>query len=269
MAPRVASPGQPGRWSGTSSRSIGLERPGNKNLRRRFFVEAFQGGRAVLKGEQAEHLGRVLRARTGQLYELSDQSSVWLGRVAAVKRDAIEFDLLERVPVEQPRLEISLLLSLIKFPRFEWCLEKATELGVTEVIPIIAGRSQKGLADAARKRLGRWQKILLESAEQSRQLRIPRLATPAGVERALREASAPLKLFLSESPEAKPLKEVLAGREARSAAVAIGPEGGWTDAEVSVARGAGFLEAALGPAILRTETAVAAILAILVYESSR
>src|SRR3970282_1550048 len=125
MAPRVASPGQPGRWSGTSSRSIGLERPGNKNLRRRFFVEAFQGGRAVLKGEQAEHLGRVLRARTGQLYELSDQSSVWLGRVAAVKRDQIEFDLLERVPVERPRLEISLLLSLIKFPRFEWCLEKA------------------------------------------------------------------------------------------------------------------------------------------------
>ncbi len=223
----------------------------------------------MLKGEQAEHLGRVLRARTGQLYELSDQSHVWLGRVAAVKRDQIEFDLVERVSVEQPRLEISLLLSLIKFPRFEWCLEKATELGVSEIVPVIAERNEKGLAEAAIKRLTRWQKILLESAQQSRQLRIPGLAAPAGVERALREASAPLKLFLSESPKAKPLKEVLVPLcGIRSAAVAIGPEGGWTEGEVSLARGAGFLEASLGSSILRTETAVTAILAILAYEGS-
>ncbi len=236
-------------------------------MRRRFFVEAFTGSRAVLKGEQAKHLGRVLRARTGQLYELCDQSNVWLGRVAAVKRDEIEFELLEHVPVEQSRLQITLLLSLIKFPRFEWCLEKATELGVSEILPVIAERSQKGLAEAAKKRLGRWEKILLESAQQSRQLRIPSIATPVKPERALREISLPLKLFLSESKDAIQLKEVLAGREVAPVAVAIGPEGGWTEGELSVAREAGFLEASLGPGILRTETAVTAILAVLMYES--
>ncbi len=221
----------------------------------------------MLKGEQAEHLGRVLRARAGQLYELSDQASVWLGRVAAVTRDEIAFDLVERLPVEPPGVEITLLLSLIKFPRFEWCLEKATELGVKEMIPVVAERSEKGLADGARKRLGRWQKILLESAQQSRQLRVPKLADPVDVEHALREASATLKLFLSASRDARPLKEVLAGREVRSATVAIGPEGGWTEREASVAREAGFLEASLGRGILRTETAVIAVLAILTYSA--
>jgi 16S rRNA (uracil1498-N3)-methyltransferase len=188
--------------------------------------------------------------------------------VTAVKRGRIEFELLESVPVEPARQEISLLLSLIKFPCFEWCLEKATELGVAGIVPVISGRSEKGFAEAARKRSLRWQKILLESAQQSRRLRIPWLAAPVPIERALCEASAPLKLFLSESREAKLLKEILAGRNVASVVVGIGPEGGWTQEEVSAARKADFVEASLGSNILRTETAVAAILAILAYEGS-
>src|ERR1017187_7529075 len=102
-------------------------------MRRRFFVDRFESNFAELRGDAAEHLGRVLRAEPGQLYELSDGQLVWLAkieRVALPKRgeSSIEFSLVEPVASHEPSLALHLLVSLIKFDRFEWCLEKATEL---------------------------------------------------------------------------------------------------------------------------------------------
>src|ERR1700690_4278306 len=149
-------------------------------MRRRFFVERFDNDSATLHAETAEHLGRVLRAEPGQLYELSDGQQVWLARVerlALSKRgdSRIEFALVEPIEAVQPSLRITLLLSIVKFDRFEWCLQKATELGVDEIIPLAAARTDKPLIAAAGKRQDRWQRILLESAQQSRSLRPPRL----------------------------------------------------------------------------------------------
>lgn len=234
-------------------------------MRRRFFVEKFESGRAALRGEPAQHLGRVLRAEPGQLYELSDGKGVWLGRVEAVKRDAIEFALVEQLPVSEPRLRIALLLSIIKFDRFEWCLEKAVELGVAEIVPLAAARSEKALIAAAAKRSRRWEKILLESAQQARRLRPPTLLSAMRPAEAFQDSRAGLKLFLSERSEAPAICKVLENLPGESAALAIGPEGGWTDAEVEAARGTGFTEASLGGNILRTETAVIAALAMLNY----
>jgi len=99
-------------------------------VRRRFFVEPFSGDRAVLQGEAAHHLGRVLRAQTGQLYELSDGERVRLGRVENVGRDRVEFALLEELAASPPSVEVTLLLAVVKYDAFEWAIEKATELGV-------------------------------------------------------------------------------------------------------------------------------------------
>jgi len=130
----------------------------------------------VLRGDTAEHLGRVLRAEPGQLYELSDGERIWLARidkVALSKKggNQIEFTLVEEIEERQPALQIQLLISLVKFDRLEWSLEKATELGVTEIVLLAAARSDKALVAAASKRRARWEKILLESAQQSRRLR--------------------------------------------------------------------------------------------------
>ena len=149
-------------------------------MRRRFFVEQFDGTRATLRGDAAEHLGRVLRAEPGQLYELSDGERVWLGRVESIgllKRgeNRIEFSLVEAVAARESALQVNLLIALVKFDRFEWCLEKATELGVRNIVPIVAARSDKALVGAAEKRHARWEKILLESAQQSRRLRAPKI----------------------------------------------------------------------------------------------
>src|SRR6267143_2193234 len=145
-------------------------------VRRRFFVEQFSGDTAVMEGEAAHHLGRVLRAQQGQQYELSDGQRVRLGRIEKVARDRIEFALLEEIPAHQPTLDVTLLLSLVKFDAFEWALEKATELGVSTVVPLAAARSEKALLAAAAKRAERWKKILLDASQQSRRVRVPVLA---------------------------------------------------------------------------------------------
>lgn len=238
-------------------------------MRRRFFVEQFVGGRAVLGGDTAHHLGRVLRAEPGQLYELSDGSQVWLARIEEVKRDRVEFSLVENLAASEQLLQTTLLLSVVKFDAFEFALEKATELGVGAIIPVAATRSEKALLAAAPKRAERWKKILLEASQQSRRVRIPQLAALAKPEAAFSANSIGWKVLLSERPQAPSLRNILEGREGTSAvALAIGPEGGWTDAELECARRHAFCEASLGRLILRTETAVIAAVASLNYAFS-
>lgn len=209
-----------------------------------------------------------MRAAPGQLYELSDGETVWLGRVELVRRTGrsgagVEFALVEQIPGEESKLKIRLLLSIVKFERFEWCLEKATELGVTEIVPLAADRSEKALVLAASKRADRWRKILVESARQSRRLRPPALAGVAKMEEAFHGSELGMKIMLSERRVAKPIREILVGAHTQAVTLAIGPEGGWTDAEFATAENFGFSEASLGKRILRTETAVIAALAII------
>jgi 16S rRNA (uracil1498-N3)-methyltransferase len=238
-------------------------------MRRRFFVERFEAQRARMEGEAAHHLGRVLRAQPGQLYELSDGERVWLGRVEMVGRDVVEFALAEELPAHQPSLDSTLLLAVVKFDAFEWALEKATELGVTRIVPLAAARSEKALFVAAPKRVERWKKILLEASQQSRRVRVPFLGPLAKPEAAFGWKAEALRVMLSEAAEAKPLRVVLAGQQWKAAVLAIGPEGGWTEAEFAAARVAGFQEASLGKLILRTETAVVAALASLNFALSQ
>lgn len=241
-------------------------------MRRRFFVENFQTDSATLRGEAAHHLGRVLRAEAGQLYELSDGQHVWLARTESVNREEVRFSLVEPLPVAPAAVRIELFLAIVKFDRFEWALEKATELGADEIVPLAAERSEKGLLAAAGKRAERWKRILAESAQQARRLRIPTLRSIEKPRDALSGSAAALKLLLSERASAPPLRTSLGAfaeqhRPTLTAgvAVAIGPEGGWTDAEFTAASQCGCVEAALGTNILRTETAVCAALAAVQY----
>jgi len=219
-----------------------------------------------MEGEAAHHLGRVLRAQPGQLYELSDGHRVHLARIDGATRDRVEFSLLEEIPAHEPTLDVTLLLSIVKFDAFEWALEKATELAVTHIVPLAAARSEKGLLAAAAKRRERWQKILLESSQQSRRVQLPSLAELTTPEKSFAEHQSARRVMLSERPEAPPLRKILsAGASASKIVLAIGPEGGWTDAELSSAQSANFAEASLGKLILRTETAVIAALAAINY----
>ena len=236
-------------------------------MRRRFFVQQFTENRAVIEGEAAYHLGRVLRAQQGQLYELSDGQRVCLGRIEKVTRDRVDFALLEEIPAHQPAADVTLLLSVVKFDAFEWAIEKATELGVSTIVPLSAARSEKALLSAAGKRAERWKKILVEASQQSRRVRVPALRELEKPALAFSsQATAAVRILLSERPDAPTLRQFLQAEPySEQAVLAIGPEGGWTDAEFAAAHACGFREVSLGKLILRTETAVAAALASLNY----
>jgi 16S rRNA (uracil1498-N3)-methyltransferase len=236
-------------------------------VRRRFFVEQFSGDTAAIEGDTAHHLGRVLRAQQGQLYELSDGQRVRLGRIEKVARDRVDFALLEEIPAHPPAIDVTLLLSVVKFDAFEWAIEKATELGVSTIVPLAAARSEKALLAAAGKRADRWNKLLAEASQQSRRVRVPALQSVSQPTLAFSAQSATAaKIILSERPDAPALRQILKNEPGhRQAVLAIGPEGGWTEVELSAARAHNFREASLGKLILRTETAVAAALASINY----
>jgi 16S rRNA (uracil1498-N3)-methyltransferase len=207
---------------------------------------------AELRGDAARHLTRVLRAQPGQQYEISDNQAAYLAELTETHPERAVFRILERIEVPEPPVRVTLCAALIKFDRFEWIVEKATELGVECILPVETARVEKGLLEASRKRTERWERIARESSQQSASL-ARALATPADYRYFLEESGAPS--FPRMLPPSR--------KESGTAALLVGPEGGWTDAERQAAADAGWLAVGLGPQILRAETAALAALAIL------
>ena len=218
-----------------------------------------------MTGDDARHLARVLRAEPGQRYELSDNHRAYLAEISAVDPRRVTFRILEPLPAEAPAPRITLYAALIKFDRFEWLVEKATELGVTRIVPVNAARAEKGLTSAAAKRVERWQKIARESSQQARRAQSPEIAPPSEFSAVLTDSSR-YRYFLEEQAGGVPLLRALPPEPARgsedSIAIFTGPEGGWTDGERALANNAGWIPVSLGHHILRAETAAIAALAI-------
>jgi 16S rRNA (uracil1498-N3)-methyltransferase len=231
--------------------------------RRRFFVEAVHRGHAQITGPDAHHLTRVLRVEAGQKFEISDNSSLYLAEVESARKDLVSFAIIEPLEAVQPVLRTRLFVSLIKFERFEWMLEKATELGVERVTPLETDRSEKGLEQAAGKRLPRWNRVAREASEQSRRARLPDIDSPIKLAEALR-CAAEHRYALDEA-EARPILSAIPAKRQSGAEVFVlaGPEGGWTDRERAAMTDANWTSVSLGDTILRAETAAVAALAIL------
>ena len=230
--------------------------------RRRFFVEEVHSGRAQIAGEEAHHLSRVLRVEAGQRYEISDNQRVYLAEVESARKDLVSFAILAQIEAAEPLVRTVLLASLIKFEHFEWVIEKATELGVEQVIPVEAERSEKGLAFAARKRITRWTRIAREASEQSRRARLPTIEPATRMADALRN-QADHRYVLEEAGAPPILSVVPETREAGDrVALLAGPEGGWTERERAQIAAAGWTAVSLGQQILRADTAAIASLSI-------
>jgi 16S rRNA (uracil1498-N3)-methyltransferase len=232
-------------------------------MRRRFFVDEVRSGRAEISGDDARHLTRVLRVEAGQRYEISDNRNVYLAEIDTARKEHVTFRTLEKLAAPAPTVRLVLCAALIKFDHFEWMIEKATELGVSEIVPVETIRSERGLERAAHKRVERWRRIALEASQQSRRAFLPDVSEPEPLVDVLnREAN--YKFALDESPAARPLNATLpAARDPQdTVSILIGPEGGWTDDERVQFVAAGWSPVSLGPLILRAETAALAALAI-------
>ncbi len=233
-------------------------------MRRRFFVDQVRNGHAEISGDDARHLTRVLRVEAGQRYEISDNRNVYLAEIETARKENVVFRTLEKLEAKELPLRLVLCAALIKFDHFEWMVEKATELGVSEIIPVDTIRSERGLERAAHKRVERWRRIALEASQQSRRAFLPEVAEPADFADVLAR-TATYRYALDESPTAAPLASALPNEHAASDTVAIlvGPEGGWTEEERASFTAAGWTPASLGPLVLRAETAALSALAVI------
>ncbi len=233
--------------------------------RRRFFVDEVRRGEAELSGDDAEHLTRVLRAEIGWKFEISDGAGLYLGEIVEARKRSVKFRILETLPVPEPDVRITLLASLIKFERFEWMVEKATELGVETIVPVQAERSEKGLELAARKRVERWSRVARAAGQQSRRVHLPEILAPATFREAIR-IEARGRFYLEEVPGCSPLLAALQAIPDRQSgekiAIVVGPEGGWTDRERSELVAAKWTGVTLGQNILRAETAAMAAVSL-------
>jgi 16S rRNA (uracil1498-N3)-methyltransferase len=228
--------------------------------RRRWIADEVSENRATLVGAHADHLVRVLRARVGQEFDIVAGAAVRRGRIVRIAENLVEFELGEEAPAAAVA-DLTLLLSIFKFDRFEWAVEKCTELGVKKMIPVIARRTDAHLASASGKRVERWRRMAMQSAEQSRRTAPPEISDPMKLQQALRVPSK-LRIVLSESELQTRLRDLFAGSEGVDAALAIGPEGGWAEDELELFAREGWAAASLGETILRAETAAIAATAL-------
>ena len=231
-------------------------------MRRRFFVEGVRSGQARIEGDEAHHLTKVLRVEAGQRYEISDNRNVYLAEVETARKQEVVFRTLEKLAPEPAMVRITLCAALIKFDHFEWMVEKATELGVAEIVPVIATRSERGLDKAAAKRAERWRRVALEASQQARRAHLPVIREPHTLAEAL-ALPATYRYALDEEPGGSSLAcSFPAGRHSEdSVALLVGPEGGWTDAERQQFAGS-WARVSMGPLILRAETAAIAAVAV-------
>ena len=216
---------------------------------------------ATLKGEQAVHLARVLRAQPGQIFDVVANGFLHRAEIVSADEHEVVFTLHEELEAESA-LPVHLLMAVFKFDHMEWGIEKATELGVARITPVIARRTEKHLAQAAAKRVERWRRIVREAAQQSRRSDVPEVDDPVALKAALGMVSAEKKLLLAETEQENSLQAALASQQSASVALAIGPEGGWTAEEMALFSESGWKHVTLGPRILRAETAAIAGLAV-------
>ena len=229
--------------------------------RRRWIADEFTITTAALTGAHADHLTRVLRARTGQEFDIATGDSIRRGRITSITNDRVEFELGEELPAASIA-HITLLIAIFKFDRLEWAIEKCTELGVAKIIPVIARRTDAHLAAASAKRLDRWRRLALQASEQSRRAAPPEIMEPVKFSKAILQSATP-RIVLNEEEQKTSLREILdVHPSAAEIILAIGPEGGWTEDELNQFQKSGWLSATLGPTILRAETAAIAATAI-------
>lgn len=227
----------------------------------RFFIDApLSIGEHELPEAQAHYIGRVLRMTEGDALQVFDGSGTeFRGTLLEVgkKRVRVQLDDSFAGQPESP-LRIHLGQGLSRGERMDWAIQKATELGVSEITPIVSERCEVRLKDErAEKRQAHWQQVAVSACEQCGRSVVPIIHSPVPLADWLKRTEADLKLVLH--PVAEPLTS---HDKPDTLAFLIGPEGGLNDAEVEQAKDAGFNAARLGPRVLRTETAPVVALSV-------
>lgn len=204
-----------------------------------------------------------------EIIVLDNTGLEWHVKLTDVGKANIQGQIIDRRPAQgEPALRLTLYQGALKAQKFEWVLQKGTELGVSRFAPTLCRRSITNDSQALAKKYPRWQRIIQEAAEQSHRGRLPDLAPPLSLDEAIRQAKTEHTLLLMpwEAATGASLKTVLTTEPVGPIAIFIGPEGGFAEVEAATAHQAGARLITLGPRILRAETAGVAVCAAILYE---
>jgi 16S rRNA (uracil1498-N3)-methyltransferase len=227
----------------------------------RFFVPASEWDSAHLPESEARHASQVLRLTSGERVVVFDGT----GRAAEVEltevaKKHVGFCVLREWKEERAQPEIHIVVALIKNERFDWLVQKATELGAASIRPVAAERSVVKLAGKdAEKRRAKWEQIAIEAAKQCGHLVLPEIFPVALPREAFGSAPDGLKGIPALHPDGAALGQFF-GSEASNVTFAIGPEGDWTEEEMASSTDCGFVPLCLGKHVLRSETAALHVL---------
>jgi 16S rRNA (uracil1498-N3)-methyltransferase len=236
-------------------------------LTRVYVEEALAPGRpCTIDGTAVNHISRVLRLRDGDALTLFDgRGGEYTARITGFRKNAVQVDVQEHRAIErESALDLTLVQGVSRGERMDWVMQKATELGVRRIVPVLTERTVVRLDDRqGEKKLQHWRAIVIAACEQCGRNRVPEVSAPLGLyETLLTLDAAATRVLLSPSGKLRvrdlprPVKVTLL----------IGPEGGLADNEEYAAVTAGFQQVQLGPRILRTETAALAALAALQHD---
>lgn len=235
----------------------------------------FSAGLLLVEGDEAHHATRVVRLREGDRCEVFDgDGHAALATVLTARSSHLQLQVEAQLPSMPPVADITLALAIPKGGNMELIVQKAVEMGVSRIIPLISDRTivRPDARDAAAKTL-KWQRTVLEACKQCGVNTLPTVEEPQPYARFLERTDLPgLKVQCAITENARPLRDILEAARAEgvsSATVLIGPEGDFTPAEYAAAEAAGYAPASLGPIILRVETAVFMATAALRYALDR
>ncbi|MCC5910332.1 MAG: 16S rRNA (uracil(1498)-N(3))-methyltransferase [Clostridiaceae bacterium] len=244
----------------------------------RFFVASSQvnipSQEIVITGEDVKHISKVLRLSEGDVVEVCDgEIQQYLAEIKAISKDEVLLDIKEKEPIKtEAPIEVVLYQSVPKSTKMELIIQKTTELGIKEIVPVITDRTIVQFKDHKdkSKKVDRWQKIAEEAAKQSKRGIIPIIHTPISYKEALEHCKEnDLNIVAYEKEDTKGLKELFSNlniEKIKRIGIWVGPEGGFTEEEVEVALQNHINSVTLGPRILRTETAGFTLLSILMYQ---
>lgn len=243
--------------------------------RRRFYAPptAFDNKQAsvTLITDEARHLREVLRLKPGdEVYVFNGEGKEFLSRIEESRRDTARLQVIREVEPARPEseLQLTLALALLKGEKFDLVVQKATELGVTQIVPVITKHADIRLRDEsdAAKRVNRWQRISMEAAKQSGRAVVPKVAGvitfTSLIETADDKPSNCLMFSERDGQSLLQTKEDIAA-DTKQITALVGSEGGWSDEEIALARAAGWTIVTLGGRTLRAETAAIAVVALL------
>ncbi|SHI70939.1 16S rRNA (uracil(1498)-N(3))-methyltransferase [Lutispora thermophila] len=239
----------------------------------RFFVdiENIKKDTIDVTGEDVNHISKVLRLRIGDSIVLCDGHGMdYYVSIEGMDKHEVRTRILSKEPSKtEPKINVVLYQGIPKSAKMDVIIQKCTELGISQIVPVINARSVVKLSDEKdeRKKVERWQRIALEAAKQSQRGKVPKVEMPIAYEEALKNvAHLDLSVMPYELEKNNKLKNIIRGKIINSIGIFIGPEGGYEDEEIYSAVERDIVPVTLGPRILRTETAGSTVLSCVMYE---